>query len=63
MVPNHGSYPKQLVQKKGNKVRFNKQNSNTKQSKSKQVTFVVTFPPLVKPLMKMLKKFLCLNPW
>ena len=41
-------YPKHLVQKEMSKVRFNKENSNTKQSKSKRVTFVVTYHPLLK---------------
>ena len=36
-------YPKHLVQKEMSKVRFNKENSNTKQIKSKQVTFAVTY--------------------
>ena len=58
MVPNHGSYPKQLVQKKGNKVRFNKQNSNTKQSKSKRVAFVVRHHPLLKSLQSLVNKYL-----
>ena len=58
------------------KVRFNKENSNTKQSKFKQVTFVATYHPLLKSfqslinkhlnilyiLMKILKKFLWLGP-
>ena len=36
-------YPKHLVQKEMSKVQFNKENSNTKQIKSKQVTFAVTY--------------------
>ena len=41
------SYPKHLPRKEMGKVRFNKENSNTKQSKSKGVTFVVTYHPLL----------------
>ena len=43
-----GSYPKHFAKKEMRKVRFNKENSNTKQSKSKGVTFVVTYHPLLK---------------
>ena len=41
-------YPKHLVQKEMSKVRLYNENSNTKQSKSKRVTFVVTYHPLLK---------------
>ena len=52
------SYPKHLAQKEMSKVRFNKKISNTKQSKSKGVTFFVTirtpnyrrFPILIEQL-------------
>ena len=55
------------------KVRFNKENSNTKQSKSKEVTFVVTYHPLLKSFQGLINKHLnilyldensslCLNP-
>ena len=37
------SYLKHAAQKEMSEVRFNKENSNTKQSKSKGVTFVVKF--------------------
>ena len=40
-------YPKHLVQKEMSKVRFYKENSNTKQSESKRGTFVVTCHPLL----------------
>ena len=49
---------KHLVQKEMNKVRFNKQNSNAKQSKSKRVTFVVTHHPLLKSLQSLINKHL-----
>ena len=42
-------YHKHLAQKEMSKGRFNKENSNTKQSKSKGVTFVVIYHPLLKP--------------
>ena len=58
------------------KVRFNKENRNTKQSKPKQVAYVIIYHPLLKSfqslinkhlsvlyLMKMVKKFLCLDTW
>ena len=38
------------------KVRFNKENSNTKQSKSKRVTFVVTHHPLLKSFKSLINK-------
>ena len=41
-----------------NKVRFNKENSNTKQSKSKRVTFVVTYHPLLKSFQSLINKHL-----
>ena len=40
------------------KVRFNKENSNTKQSKSKGVTFVVTYHPLLKSFQSLINKHL-----
>ena len=40
------------------KVLFNKENSNTKQSKSKQVTFVVTYHPLLKSFQSLIDKHL-----
>ena len=40
------------------KVRFNKENSNTKQSKSKRVTFVVTYHPLLKPFQSLINRHL-----
>ena len=40
------------------KVRFNKENSNTKQSKSKRVTFVVTYHPLLKSFQSLINKHL-----
>ena len=40
------------------KVRFNKENSNTKQSKSKGVTFAVTYPLLLKSFQSLLNKHL-----
>ena len=43
-------YRKHLIQKEMNKVRFNKENSNTKQIKPKRVTFVVTYHLLLKSL-------------
>ena len=51
-------YPKHLVQKEMSKVRFNKENSNNKQSKSKRVTFVVTYHPLLKSLQSLINKHL-----
>ena len=70
------SYPKHLAQKEISKVRFNKENINTKRRKSKGVTFVVTYHPLLKCfqnltnkhldifyLDEMVKTFLCLDPW
>ena len=41
-------YPKHLVQTEMSKVRFNKENRNTKQSKSKRVTSVVSYHLLLK---------------
>ena len=49
-------YPKDLVQKLMNKNRHNKQNSNTKQSKSKWVIFVITYHPLLKSLQSLINK-------
>ena len=40
------------------KVRFNKENSNTKQSKSKGVTFVVTYHPLLKSFQSLINNHL-----
>ena len=40
------------------KVRFNKENSNTKQSKSKEVSFVVTHHPLLKSFQSLINKHL-----
>ena len=40
------------------KARFNKENSNTKQSKSKQVTFVVTYHPLLKSFQSVINRHL-----
>ena len=57
-------YPKHLVQKEMSKGRFNKENSNTKQSKSKRVTFVVTYHPLLKSFQSVVNKhlnILCLD--
>ena len=50
------TYPKHLAQKETSKVRFNKENSNTKQSKSKGVTFVVTYHPLLKSFQSLINK-------
>ena len=51
-------YPKHLVQKEISKVQFNKENSNTKQSKSKRVIFVVTYHPLLKSSQSLINKHL-----
>ena len=51
-------YPNHLVQKQMRKVRFNKEYSNTKQSQSKRVTFVVTYQSLLKSLQSLLNKYL-----
>ena len=67
------SYPKHLAQKEMSKVRFNKENSNTKQSKSKGVTFAVTYHLLLKTFQSLNNthlnilylnenSFLCLDP-
>ena len=40
------------------KVRFNKENSNTKQGKSDRVTFVVTYHPLLKSFHSLINKHL-----
>ena len=40
------------------KVPFNKENSNTKQSKSKRVTFVVTYHSLLKSFQSLINKHL-----
>ena len=52
------SYPKHLAQKEMSKVRFNKENINTKRSKSKGVTFVVTYHPLLKSFQSLINKHL-----
>ena len=52
------SYPKHLAEKEMNKVRFNKENSNTKQSKSKGVTFVHTYHPLLKSFQSLINNHL-----
>ena len=52
------SYPKHLVEKKMGKVPFNKENSNTKQSKSKRVTFVVTYHSTLKSFQSLINKHL-----
>ena len=47
-----------------NKVRFNKENSNAKQSKSKRLTFVVTYHPSLKSFQSLVIKhmnILCLD--
>ena len=49
---------KHLSQKEMSKGRFNKENSNTKQSKSKGVTFVVTYHPLLKSFQSLINKHL-----
>ena len=49
---------KHLPQKEMSKGRFNKENSNTKQSKSKGVTFVVTYHPLLKSFQSLINKHL-----
>ena len=57
-------YTKHLVQNEMNKFLFNKENSNIKQSKSKQVTFVVTYYPLLKSFQGLINKhlnILCLD--
>ena len=51
-------YPKRVVQKEMSKVRFNKENSNTKQNKSKRVTFVVIYHPLLKSFQSLINKHL-----
>ena len=50
------SYPKHLAQTKMGKVQFNKENNNTEQSKSKGVTFVVTYHPLLKSFQSLINK-------
>ena len=52
------SYHKHLAQKKMSKGWFNKENSNTEQSKSKGVTFVVTYHPLLKSFQSLINKHL-----
>ena len=52
------SSPKHLAQKEMSKVRFNKDNSNTKQSQSKGVTFVVTYHPLLKSFQSLINSHL-----
>ena len=51
-------YPKHLVQKEISKVQFLKENSNTKQSKSKRVIFVGTYHPLLKSSQSLINKHL-----
>ena len=51
-------YSKDLVQKEISKVRFNRENNNTKQSKSKRVTFAVTYHPLLKSFQSLINKHL-----
>ena len=51
-------YPKHLVQNEMNKVWFNKEKRNTKQSASKRVTFAVTYHPLLKSLQSLINKHL-----
>ena len=56
--------PKRLAQKEMGKVRFNEENSNTRQSKSKRVTFVFTYHPLLKTFQSLINKhlnILCLD--
>ena len=50
------SYPKHLAQTKMGKVQVNKENNNTEQSKSKGVTFVVTYHPLLKSFQSLINK-------
>ena len=54
--PQAKPYPKHLAQKETSRVRFNKENSNTKQSESKGVTFVVTYHPLLKSFQSLINK-------
>ena len=49
-------YSKHLAQKEINKAQLNKENSNTKQSKSKPVLFVVAYHPLLKSLQSLINK-------
>ena len=49
---------KHLAQKEISKGRFNKENSNTKQSKSKEVTFVVTYHAFLKSFPSLINKHL-----
>ena len=49
---------KQLAQKEMSKGQFTKENSNTKQSKSKGVTFVVTYHPLLKSFQSLINNHL-----
>ena len=49
---------KHLAQKEMSKGRFNKENSNTKQSKSTGVTFVVTYHLLLKSFQSLMNKHL-----
>ena len=51
-------YPKHLVQKGMIKVQLNKENSNTKHSNFKRVTFVVTYHPLLKTFPSLINKYL-----
>ena len=52
------SYPKHLAQKERRKVRFNKENGNTKQSKAKEVTFAVTYHPFLKSFQSLINNYL-----
>ena len=51
-------YHKHLAQKEMSKGQFNKENSNTKQSESKGVTFVATYHPLLKSYQSLINKYL-----
>ena len=52
-------YPEHLVQKKiANYKKNKKQNSNVKQSKSKRLTFVVTYHPVLKYFQSLIKNHL-----
>ena len=57
-------FPKHFAQKEMNKVRFNNENSNAKQSKSKGVSFAVIYHPLLKSFQNLINKhlnILCLH--
>ena len=51
------SYHKHLAQKEMSKGRFNKENNNTKQSKSKGVPFRVTYHPLFKSFQSLINEY------